>query len=254
MTSAILPCSSVSIDALSGMLDADAIVVGAGAAGMMGALAAAQRGAAVLLLEKDLAGPSNLLVSGGLFPGAGTRWQRAAGIDDSGPAFARDIRAKGGATTNETIVEAIAARTADAAHFLADAAGIDVHLAATISAPGHAVARLHATPAESGRELHALMRAAVAREKRIEVVDRVEILGLDAAFTVKTQKSRFAPRPCCSAPAASPATPGCCASSSRKWRTPSTSAPGRTTAAPSRGAARSARRWRRWTATKARDM
>jgi fumarate reductase flavoprotein subunit len=171
------------------MLDADAIVVGAGAAGMMGALAAAQRGATVLLLEKDLAGPSNLLVSGGLFPGAGTRWQRAAGIDDSGPAFARDIRAKGGATTNETIVEAVAARTADAAHFLADAAGIDVHLAAAISAPGHAVARLHATPAESGRELHALMRAAVAREKRIEVVDGVQIAGisLHGEFTVRTR-------------------------------------------------------------------
>ncbi len=176
------------------MLDADAIVIGAGAAGMMGALAAAQRGASVLLLEKDLAGPSNLLVSGGLFPGAGTRWQRAAGIDDSGPAFARDIRAKGGATTNETIVEAVAARTADAAHFLADFAAIDVHLAAAISAPGHAVARLHATPAESGRELHALMRAAVAREKRIEVVDRVEIESLDGGFSVKTNVKTFRAR------------------------------------------------------------
>jgi fumarate reductase flavoprotein subunit len=194
VTSAILSCSSVSIDALSGMRDADAIVIGAGAAGMMGALAAAQRGASVLLLEKDLAGPSNLLVSGGLFPGAGTRWQRAAGIDDSGPAFARDIRAKGGATTNETIVEAVAARTADAAHFLADAAGIDVHLAAAISAPGHAVARLHATPAESGRELHALMRAAVARQPRIEVLDRIEIESLDGDFSVKTNVKTFGAR------------------------------------------------------------
>jgi fumarate reductase flavoprotein subunit len=175
------------------MLDADAIVVGAGAAGMMGALAAAQRGAQVLLLEKDLAGPSNLLVSGGLFPGAGTRWQRAVGIDDSGPAFARDIRAKGGATTNETIVEAVAARTADAAHFLADFAGIEVHLAAAISAPGHAVARLHATAAESGRELHALMRAAVAREPRIEVVDHVAITGFsfDGSYCLKTKTKAF---------------------------------------------------------------
>jgi fumarate reductase flavoprotein subunit len=178
------------------MLDADAIVVGAGAAGMMGALVAANLGAEVLLLEKDLAGPSNLLVSGGLFPGAGTRWQRAAGIDDSGPAFARDIRAKGGATTNETIVEAIAARTADAAHFLADVAGIDVHLAAAISAPGHAVARLHATPAESGRELHALMRAAVARQPRIEVLDHIETTSItwQDAFLVSTNRKTFAAR------------------------------------------------------------
>jgi fumarate reductase flavoprotein subunit len=173
------------------MLDADAIVIGAGAAGMMGALAAAHRGAQVLLLEKDLAGPSNLLVSGGLFPGAGTRWQRAAGLEDGPAAFARDIRAKGGDSANEAIVEAVATRCGDAVHFLADTAGIPVHLMTGISAPGHAVARLHATPAESGRELHALMRAAVAREKRIEIVDRVEILGLEGAFTVKTRKKSF---------------------------------------------------------------
>ena len=33
------------------------------------------------MLERDIAGPSNLLVSGGLFPGAGTRLQQAVGID-----------------------------------------------------------------------------------------------------------------------------------------------------------------------------
>src|SRR5262245_60746567 len=155
------------------MLDADAIVIGAGAAGMMGALAAAHSGASVLLLEKDLAGPSNLLVSGGLFPGAGTRWQKEAGLEDSPAAFAQDIRAKGGGSANESIVDAVATRCGDAAHFLADVAGIPVHLMTGISAPGHAVARLHATPKESGRELHALMRAAVARQKRIEVLDHV---------------------------------------------------------------------------------
>jgi fumarate reductase flavoprotein subunit len=168
------------------MLDADAIVIGAGAAGMMGALAAAHRGARVLLLEKDLAGPSNLLVSGGLFPGAGTRWQREAGLEDGPAAFARDIRAKGADSANEAIVDAVAARCGDAVHFLADVAGIPVHLMTGISAPGHAVARLHATPAESGRELHALMRAAVAAQKSIELVDRVEIAGIsfDGKFNV----------------------------------------------------------------------
>jgi fumarate reductase flavoprotein subunit len=170
------------------MRDADVIVVGAGAAGMMGALAAAHRGAQVLLLEKDLAGPSNLLVSGGLFPGAGTRWQREAGVEDSPARFAKDIRDKGGDSTNENIVEAVAGRCADAAHFLADVAGIPVHLSKHISAPGHTVVRLHATPAESGRELHALLRAAVARQARIEVIDRVEIedFSFREKFSIKT--------------------------------------------------------------------
>ncbi len=151
--------------------DADAIVIGAGAAGMMGALSAAHGGARVLLLEKELAGSSNLLVSGGLFPGAGTRWQREAGVHDAAGLFAQDIRAKVADTTNDSIVDAVARRSADAVNFLADVAGIAVHLMTEIAAPGHSVPRLHATPAESGRELHALLRAAVARQPGIEVVE-----------------------------------------------------------------------------------
>ena len=176
-----------------GVRDADAVILGAGAAGMMGALAAAHGGASVLLLEKDLSGPSNLLVSGGLFPGAGTRWQREADLQDGASAFVRDIREKGGGTANESIVDAVARRCADAAHFLADVAGIPVHLSIGISAPGHSVARLHATPAESGRELHALLRAAVAREKRIEVLDRVEVedLSCEDTFHVKTRNKAW---------------------------------------------------------------
>ena len=175
------------------MLDADVIVVGAGAAGMMGALAAAHGGASVLLLEKDLAGASNLLVSGGLFPGAGTRWQREAGLEDSPAAFAHDIRAKGGESSNESIVDAVAGRCADAAHFLADVAGLPLHLSKDIKAPGHVVARLHATPAESGRELHALLRAAVSKQKRIEVLDGIAIADFTfyGLYEIKTEKRTF---------------------------------------------------------------
>ena len=145
---------------------------------MLGALSAAHHGARVQLLEKDLAGPSNLLVSGGLFAGAGTRWQKEAGIVDGAAAFARDIRARGGDSVNENIVDVVAARSADAVHFLADVAGIPVHLM-KIAAPGHGVARMHATPAESGRELHAMLRAAVLRMPGIEVVDKSDVRTLE---------------------------------------------------------------------------
>jgi fumarate reductase flavoprotein subunit len=175
------------------MRDADAIVIGAGAAGLMAALAAARHNARVLVLEKDLGGSSNLLVSGGLFPGAGTRWQKAAGIEDDAAAFARDVRDKGGDSVNEAIVDAVARRSADAAHFLADVAGVPIHLVKELAAPGHRVPRLHASPAESGRELHALLRAALKRLPGIEVVDKVEILGLqrDNAFAVTTSVRIF---------------------------------------------------------------
>jgi fumarate reductase flavoprotein subunit len=149
---------------------------------MMGALAAAHRGASVLLLERDLEGPSNLRVSGGLFPGAGTRFQREAGVEDSAAAFARDVRAKGAATTNEAIVQVVAQRSADAVHFLADACGIPVHLVTKISAPGHSAHRLHATPAESGRELLSLLRNAISRQPKIKVEQR-KVENLDSYKT-----------------------------------------------------------------------
>jgi fumarate reductase flavoprotein subunit len=158
--------------------DADAIVVGAGAGGLMGALAAAHCGAEVLLLEKDLAGPSNLLVSGGLFPGAGTKFQRQAGIQDNSDVFARDVRAKAGASANEAIIDAVARRSAETVEFLAEKVGLPIHVLANIVAPGHSVARLHATPAESGRELHALLCDAATRHARIRVLDNVEVAGL----------------------------------------------------------------------------
>ena len=156
----------------------------------MAALSAAHRGARVLLLEKDCAGPSNLLVSGGLFAGAGTRWQEEAGIEDTPAAFARDIRAKGGDSVYEPLVDAVAARSADAVHFLADVAGIPVHLM-KIAAPGHGVPRMHATPAESGRELHALLRAALTRIPGIEVLDKAEVLSLEQGFKVRTTDRTF---------------------------------------------------------------
>jgi len=152
-------------------MQADAVVIGAGAAGMMGALVCAQRGAQVQLFEADLEGPSNLRVSGGLFAGAGTRWQRELGIHDEPAIFARDIRTKGAGTANEAIVDAVARRCGEAIDFLADACGMQIHLM-NIVAPGHSFARLHATPGESGRELLALLRGAVEKQKRISVHER----------------------------------------------------------------------------------
>lgn len=175
------------------MRDADAIVVGAGAGGLMGALSAAHCGAHVLLVERDLGGPSNLLVSGGLFPGAGTKFQEQSGIKDDAGLFARDIRAKAGDSANEAILDAVACRSADAVHFLAEQVGLPIHVLSSIVAPGHTVARLHATPAESGRELHAMLREAAARHPRIRVLDGVQATGLareDAHLAIRPGMQR----------------------------------------------------------------
>jgi fumarate reductase flavoprotein subunit len=157
---------------------ADIVIVGAGAAGLFSALVAARRGASVILLERDLNGPSNLLVSGGLFPGAGSRFQREAGVEDSPELFAADVTAKAQGIVDPPILAAIAKQTAPAIHFLIDEIGLPIKWLPDLQVPGHSVPRIHATPKESGRELHQLLREAVGRESLIRVVADAEGTGL----------------------------------------------------------------------------
>lgn len=158
-------------------MEAEVAIAGAGAAGMVAALAAAAAGAEVLLLERDLAEPSNLVISGGLFAAAGTRWQQAAGVEDSPARFAADILAKTGGAVDAVLLAAVTGHAARAAAFLADIAGLPVHLASGASWPGHSVPRLHATPTESGAELSVLLREACARQPRIQLVE-ARVAGL----------------------------------------------------------------------------
>jgi fumarate reductase flavoprotein subunit len=157
---------------------ADTVIVGAGAAGLFAALVAARRGASVLLLERDLGGPSNLLVSGGLFPGAGSRLQRAGGVEDSAEQFAADVTAKAQGIVDAPVLAAIARQTAPAIHFLIDEAGLPVKWLPDLQVPGHSVPRMHATPNESGRELHRLLREAIGRVPGIRLVADAEGCGL----------------------------------------------------------------------------
>lgn len=65
------------------MSDFDVAVVGSGAAGLAASLQASDAGARVILIEgSDVIGGSSRL-SSGVVMGAGTRYQRAAGIDDN---------------------------------------------------------------------------------------------------------------------------------------------------------------------------
>jgi fumarate reductase flavoprotein subunit len=160
------------------MREFDIVVAGAGAAGMVAALAAAHRGAHVALLERDAAERSNLAISGGLFAAAGTRWQRDAGVVDSPARFSADVRQKTAGTADAGVLDAVARHAARAAEFLADVAALPIHLHTASSWPGHSVARLHATPAESGAELCALLRGAVSRQPRIVLHDGAELVGL----------------------------------------------------------------------------
>ncbi len=146
----------------------DIAILGAGAAGMLCALLAARRGLTVSLVDPHFSQPNNLSVSGGLFPAAGSRLQRAAGITDSPQAWLADLQAFAGDSVNQRIAQAVADALPSLTDFLVDILKAPIRFLADVPAPGHRVARFHSLEPASGRALHAWLRGAVAGETRID--------------------------------------------------------------------------------------
>ncbi len=142
------------------------IVVGAGAAGLVAALTAFADGAAVLVLERDALPRGSTALSAGLVPAAGTRWQRAAGIEDSPARFAADIMAKAHDEPDPVLVDALTRRCGTVLEWLADTHGLAFSVIADFNYPGHSARRMHGLPTRSGAELmdrltHAATKAGI---------------------------------------------------------------------------------------------
>ncbi|MCV7409407.1 pyridine nucleotide-disulfide oxidoreductase [Mycobacterium florentinum] len=61
----------------------DVVIVGFGGAGACAAIAAAERGARVLVVDRSVGGGATALSGGVVYSGGGTRYQRAVGFDDT---------------------------------------------------------------------------------------------------------------------------------------------------------------------------
>ena len=72
-------------------VEVDVVVIGGGACGMVAALRAARDGLSVAVFEKSTQHGCNTQVSSGSLAAAGTRWQEAAGVEDSPRQQADDI-------------------------------------------------------------------------------------------------------------------------------------------------------------------
>jgi fumarate reductase flavoprotein subunit len=140
------------------------VIVGAGAAGLVAALAATEAGAEVVVLERDPVPRGSTALSAGLIPAAGTRWQREHKIDDSASLFAGDIQRKAKGLADQAIVALVAAAAGPALEWLADAHNLPFSVVADFDYPGHSARRMHGLPTRSGSELIDRLRAAVEAE------------------------------------------------------------------------------------------
>jgi fumarate reductase flavoprotein subunit len=156
----------------------DAIIVGAGAAGLSAATRAASLNCRVLLLECTDGCSSDFAKSGGGPAAAGTKFQGAAGIVDSPDIWTQDIRQKTNNTAEESIVRLVTDRARDAIHFQAEHLGMNLHLVGNIPVAGHSVPRLYGTPSESGREYAETLTAAAARMSEIVRMNDAEVTDL----------------------------------------------------------------------------
>ena len=161
-------------------VEVDTLIVGAGACGLVAALAASEAGHEALVVEADARPAGSTALSAGLIPAAGTALQRAAGIDDCPARFAADIQAKAHHENDPALVAALAEGAAHVVDWLMDRHGLPFTLVDDFDYPGHSRRRMHGLPTRSGAELVDALRAACERAGVDIVCDRrVETLHRD---------------------------------------------------------------------------
>lgn len=154
-------------DGPDGPAGPDLVVAGAGG-GLVGALRAAELGLDVLVVEvsEHYRRGNNTAMSTAMVPGAGSRFQRAAGVQDSPQRFVSDVLAKTHGSADVRLVTALAKVSGPLVEWLADHLGIPLSLVTDFRYPGHSADRCHTVAGRHGSVLlDHLVRAVVASER-----------------------------------------------------------------------------------------
>ncbi|MBI3966096.1 MAG: FAD-dependent oxidoreductase, partial [Chloroflexi bacterium] len=161
-------------------LETDVVVVGAGGCGLMAAVTAATfvDGLEVVLLEKDSRQTPNSAIAGGMLQAAGTRFQKAAGIEDSPERMAEDIFRKNHHRSDPDRTLAICRKSADVVHWFADFLGLPIEFAPETDWLGHSIPRMHAHPMRSGIPLVQALREKALSLPNLTYADNTPGQGL----------------------------------------------------------------------------
>ena len=151
------------------------LIVGGGGTGLSAALAAADGGADVLVIERDATPLGSTAMSTGLIPAAGTPEQAVLGIADSPALLAADIMAKTKGRTDAAIALRLAEESAETFAWLRDAHGVPLAPIEGFLYPGHSVMRMVGTPNRTGGELMAGLEAAAERAGVLVLTEAVVV-------------------------------------------------------------------------------
>ncbi|WP_299402455.1 FAD-dependent oxidoreductase [uncultured Roseobacter sp.] len=147
----------------------ETLIIGAGACGLVAALSATETGQQVLVIEADPVPSGSTALSAGLIPAAGTKIQRATGIDDSAALFASDIQAKAQDENDPALVDLMTSGAAEVIDWLAEVHGLPFSVVTNFDYPGHSRHRMHGLPTRSGAELIDALRTA-CEVKGIDII------------------------------------------------------------------------------------
>jgi fumarate reductase flavoprotein subunit len=142
----------------------DLLAIGAGGCGLAAAIAAHDAGLQAAVVEKLDRPGGNTALSTGSIPGAGSRFQKAAGIEDSPARMIADYSANAGEHDMMHVMRRLAHDSAGLVEWLVDSVGARLAVITDYKHIGHSVPRLHAPASRRGQDL--LDDLVAAAEKR----------------------------------------------------------------------------------------
>ena len=140
-------------DELTWDIEVDILVIGAGGCGLVAALAAAELGAQVLIVEKEKVAGGNTSLSQAMVPAAGSRTQKEQGIKDSARLMVADILKKNTKESDPELTLHIAGQSGQLIDWLEKDMGIKLDLLTDFLYPGHSLHRIHANQTRKGKNL-----------------------------------------------------------------------------------------------------
>ncbi|KAJ7502855.1 FAD binding domain-containing protein [Mycena galericulata] len=161
---------------------AQVIVVGGGLAGLSAAHTLLERGANVLLLDKQgfMGGNSTKATSG--INGAGTQTQQEAGIPDNAKIFFDDTKKSARELARDDLIRVLTGRSGDAVNWLQDKFGLDLSKVARLG--GHSQPRTHRGDAQfpgmviTYAQMERLEDLAVSDPERVKIVKKARVTKL----------------------------------------------------------------------------